>query len=64
MIDVSLDGSWHRKGYASLNGFVSCLEREHNEVVDTDVMTKDCRSCWAGSTGRGSKKIQDMKTGQ
>ena len=25
--DVSLDGSWQRRGYASLNGFVSCIER-------------------------------------
>ena len=48
--DVSLDGSWHRGGYASLNGFVSCIEGEHDKVVDIDVMAKDCRSCkyWKG----------------
>ena len=48
--DVSLDGSWQRRGYASLNGFVSCIERCHDKVIDVDVMTKDCRACkyWKG----------------
>ena len=43
--DVSLDGSWLRRGYASLNGFVSAIERCSDKVVDVEVMTKDCRSC-------------------
>ena len=48
--DVSLDGSWRRRGYASLNGFISAIERVSDKVVDIDVMTKDCRSCkhWNG----------------
>ena len=38
------------EGHASLNGFVSCIEREHDKVVDIGLMTKDCRSCkyWKG----------------
>ena len=48
--DVSLDGSWQRRGYASLNGFVSCIERCNDKVVDLDIMTKDCKACklWQG----------------
>ena len=48
--DVSLDGSWQRRGYASLNGFVSAIERVTDKVVDVDVMTKYCHSCkhWNG----------------
>ena len=48
--DMSLDGSWQRRGYASLNGFVSAIERVSDKVVDIDIMTKDCRSCkhWNG----------------
>ena len=43
--DVSLDGSWQRRGYASLNGFTFAIERVSNKVVDIGIMTKDCRSC-------------------
>ena len=42
--DVSVDGSWQRRGYASLNGFVSCIERSNDKVVDLDIMTKDCKA--------------------
>ena len=47
--DVSLDGSWQRRGYASLNGFVSCMCC-HDKVIDVDVMNKDCWACkyWKG----------------
>ena len=31
--DVSLDGSWPRRGYASLNGFVSAIERVSDKVA-------------------------------
>ena len=43
--DVSLDGAWQRRGYESLIGFVSVIERCSDKVVDVEVMTKDCRSC-------------------
>ena len=43
--DVSVDGSWQRRGSASLNGFVSAIERVSDKIVYIDVMTKDCRSC-------------------
>ena len=51
--DVSVDGSWQRRGYASLNGFVSAIERVSNKIVDIDVATKDCRSCkyWESKEG-------------
>ena len=42
---ISVDGSWQRRGYASLNGFVSGVERVTDKVVDVKVMIKDCRSC-------------------
>ena len=43
--DVSVDGSWQRRGYVSLNGFVSAIERVSDKIVDIDVMTKDCCLC-------------------
>ena len=43
--DVSLDGAWQRRGYASLNGFMSAIERVGDKVVDAEIMTKSCRTC-------------------
>ena len=43
--DVSLDGAWQRRGYASLNGFISAIERVTDKVIDVEVMTKTCRAC-------------------
>ena len=44
-IVASLDGSWQRRGYASLNGVVTCLERENDKCIDVEVKVKDCKSC-------------------
>ena len=38
-IVVSFDGSWQRRGYASLNGNVSCTERSNYKIVDVEVKT-------------------------
>ena len=48
--DVSLDGNWQRRGYTSLNGLISAIERVSDKVVDIAIMTKDCRPCkyWDG----------------
>ena len=43
--DVSLDEACQRRGYSSLNGFVSAIERVNDKVVDAEVMTKSCRAC-------------------
>ena len=44
-IVASFDGFWQRRGFASLNGIVSCIERENNKIVDVAVKTKKCKSC-------------------
>eukprot|EP00111_Clytia_hemisphaerica_P024621 TCONS_00072582-protein len=44
-IVASFDGSWQRRGYASLNGIVSCIERTNDKIVDVEVKTKKCNSC-------------------
>lgn len=42
---VSVDGSWHRRGYSSLNGVVTALSIDTGEVLDVEVMTKHCAGC-------------------
>jgi len=39
-IVASLDGSWQRRGYASLNGVVTCIERVNEKCI-----VKKCKSC-------------------
>lgn len=42
---VSVDGSWQRRGYSSLNGVVSALSIDTGEVLDVEVLAKDCHGC-------------------
>ena len=60
-ITASFDGSWQRRGYASLNGIVSCIERVNNKVVDIEIKTKKCRSCLFWEHKKDSHKYAEWK---
>ena len=40
---VSLDGSWQRRGHASLKGVVTTIS--YGKCIDVETMTKFCRDC-------------------
>ena len=40
---VSLDGSWQRRGHASLNGLVTAIS--NNKCLDVAVFSKHCKGC-------------------
>ncbi|GFY29074.1 uncharacterized protein TNCV_4722021 [Trichonephila clavipes] len=42
---VSVDGTWQRRGYSSLNGCVSVISIESGKVLDVEFMSKVCRLC-------------------
>lgn len=42
---VSLDGSWQRRGYTSLNGCVTAISVDTGKVVDIEVMSAYCIVC-------------------
>ena len=44
-IVASFDGSWQRRGYSSLNGVVTCIERVNDKCIDVEIKSKDCKSC-------------------
>ena len=44
-IDISTDGAWQRRGYASLNGLVTVIAMETNQCVDFEVLSKVCKTC-------------------
>ncbi len=39
---VSVDGSWQRRGYSSLNGVVTAASVDTGEILDVEVLSKDC----------------------
>ena len=40
---VSIDGSWLRKGFASLNGVVAATSHDNSKVIDVVVLSKSCQ---------------------
>ncbi|GBM28855.1 hypothetical protein AVEN_43574-1 [Araneus ventricosus] len=42
---VSVDGTWQRRGYSSLNGCVSVLSIDTGKILDVEIMSQYCRTC-------------------
>ena len=42
---VSLDGSWQKRGHVSINGVVTVMSKENAKCLDTHVMSKKCKGC-------------------
>jgi len=47
---VSFDGTWQKRGHASINGVVTAISAENGKCLDTHVMSKNCKGCvmWSG----------------
>ena len=58
-IDISADGSWQRRGYASVNGLVTIISMDSGKCVDYDIMTKMCKSCEAMEINKGSEEYDN-----
>ena len=52
-IGISADETWRRRGYSSSYGVVAGLSLVTGKVLDTEVMSKECRECilWQGKAG-------------
>ncbi|XP_065658536.1 uncharacterized protein LOC136083057 [Hydra vulgaris] len=44
-ICVSCDGTWHKRGYSSLNGVFSVISTVSGKVLDVEVMSRYCKGC-------------------
>ena len=42
---VSVDGTWQKRGFTSLNGAVTAISIETGRVLDVEVMTRYCQGC-------------------
>ena len=44
-IDISADGTWQRRGYASLNGAVTVIGMDNGKCLAFQALTNVCKSC-------------------
>ena len=42
---VTVDGTWQRRGYTSLNGVVVAMYVDSGKVLDIEVLSRFCKSC-------------------
>ncbi|GFY07949.1 uncharacterized protein TNCV_2579811 [Trichonephila clavipes] len=47
---ISIDGTWQRRGYSSLNGCVSAISVDTGKILDIEVMTQYCHICAKGNS--------------
>ena len=43
-IGVSVDGTWQKRGFTSINGAVVAISLNSGKVVDVDAMSRFCQS--------------------
>ena len=44
-IDITADGAWQRRGYASLNGVVTIIEKDSGKCINFKTRSKKCGMC-------------------
>ena len=44
-LTVTADGAWSRRGFASNYGLVAVMSTETDQILDIEVMSKQCKSC-------------------
>ena len=44
-VGVSVDGTWQRKGFTSMNGVVTAISVDSGKVVDVSILSKSCKGC-------------------
>ncbi|GFV24152.1 uncharacterized protein TNCV_4164991 [Trichonephila clavipes] len=47
---ISIDGTWQRRGYSSLNGCVNAISDDTGKILDIEVMTQYCHICVKGNS--------------
>ena len=50
---VSCDGSWQRRGYASINSLVTAINIDTGKCLAFEILVKNCKACemWASRKG-------------
>ena len=60
--DVSLDGTWQKRGFASLNELVTVIERDYDKCIDFEIKSKICKSCNYWNMKKGCDEYDTWKS--
>ena len=44
-VGVSVDGTWQRKGFTSMNGVITAISVDNGKVLDVSILSKSCKGC-------------------
>ena len=44
-VGVSVDRTWQRKGFTSLNGVITAISIDSGKVLDVAILSKSCKDC-------------------
>ena len=56
-IGVSVDGTWQKRGFSSLNGIVVAISTSNFKVVDVEAMSRNCKACSSKENLRKIDKV-------
>ena len=42
---VSMDGTWQKRGFSSLNGVAVAVSTSNFKVLDVEIMSRNCKAC-------------------
>ena len=59
-VQVAIDGTWQKRGHASLNGVVVATSSK-GKVLDYQVLTKHCKECQIWDRWQGTAKYDSRK---
>ena len=58
---VSVDGTWQKRGHASMNGVVTVISKENGKCLDVEVLSKKCRGCTMWKSKENMPGYHDWK---
>ena len=44
-VGITIDGTWQKRGFASMNGAVAAISIETGRIIDVEVMSRYCQGC-------------------
>ena len=56
-IGVSGDGTWRKRGFSSSSGIVTAMSVVTGKVLDTEIMSKECRTCIINQVKKGTPEF-------
>ena len=54
-IGVTVDGTWQRRGFSSMNGVVGAISVDYGKIMDLEPLSRYCKQC--------CKSLQDNEQG-